>query len=113
MNDARSFTQPIPRAAGSKLSQNGQHQHDAREQHEREPDERVADVCRPLPVDRSQVAIASTSRPAATGYDHELIAYSAPIASAGDERLGDAAPDGVAARPGERDLQRERRARAA
>src|SRR3954454_19063648 len=81
VNDAWSFTPPIPCDGGSKSSQNGSRSTTL-------PISTSASQTRPNPrlpaADGSvaQAATASTRMPAASGYDHELIAYSAPTDSA-------------------------------
>ena len=77
-NGRRVSTTPIPRASGSKSSTNGR------------ISTKLATSTSPSqtsgkprgPPLRSHTTTAAASTPAATGYDHELIAYSIPTASA-------------------------------
>ena len=85
-----------------------QHQDDAGGDHQHEPDDRVAAPAGACRRRASRSTTPATTRiPAATGYDHELIAYSAPIARPVASASAHRAPHDVAARAGERDLQRE------
>ena len=60
------------------------------------------------PSARIHVITAAARTPAATGYDHELIAYSMPTARPAASASGDRAPEQVAARAAQRHLHRER-----
>ena len=73
LKERRSPTQPIPRAAGSKFSQKGStstNPASSTSTVQTAPNARRPSADGP----RIQITTAAISRPAPTGYDHELIA---------------------------------------
>ena len=67
-------TNAEPARLGVEVQDERQDQHDAREQHEPQPDDARSRAGPRCAGRAATVTIAAASSPAATGYDHELIA---------------------------------------